>query len=507
MELAFAGWSGVFIMAVYGLIMLGIGVSVYLRNKGLHQSMDEYFLGGRQLGVMVLFFTLYATQYSGNTIVGYAPNAYRLGFEWVQSIPFMILVITGYLLFAPRLYVLSKRHRFITPSDWLEARFQSKAVTLVGTLLMLYGLGNYLLEQLVAIGHGVAGLTGGTIPYQAAVLFFIIVMLIYGWLGGMRSVAYTDAMQGIALFVGIVLMLVGTMVYFGGLPEASDYMATYAPEKLGVPTGERNLSWISMLILVGIGAAVYPHAVQRIFSAKSEKTLKKSLRNMAWMPFITTGLVMLVGLIGVKAFPGLSVQESEQLVGMIASAIANENLFFYWAMILLFGGVVAAILSTADSVLLSFSSMVSRDIYERLINPAASERTKVMVGKVVGVVMVFILLMIAWYPPATLYEIFILKFEVLIQVAPAFILGLYWNRLHKHAVLLGMLVGAGIAGYMTLAHVENPLGIHNGLWGLMVNLLICIGGSYLFSSSVQEQQSSREILSIDAAPAGKRLEG
>lgn len=384
----------------------------------------------------------------------------------------------------------------VTPADWLHLRYQSKGVTIVGTLLMLYGLGNYLLEQLVAIGQGVAGLTGGTIPYQAAVVFFIVIMLVYGWLGGMRSVAYTDLLQGIALLFGVFMLLIGAIIYFGGLPTATDYMVAYEPKKLGVPDTMTNLKWISLLTLVGIGAALYPHAIQRIFAAKSERTLKKSLSNMAWMPFITTGVVFLIGIIGIKAFPGLEKAESEQLVGMMANAIANQNVFFYWAMILLFGGIIAAIVSTADSVLLSFSSLVSEDIYGRFINPDASEKQKVLIGKLIGIVAVAILLLIAWYPPATLYEIFVLKFEVLIQVAPAVIIGLYWKKLHKTPVLIGMLVGAGVAGYLTFIGAKTFLGFHSGLWGLVLNTIIAVVGSLFIQVSVSEQEKTGELISM-----------
>src|SRR5699024_834288 len=115
--------------------------------------------------------------YSGNKFVGYSPNAYRMSFMWLQSITFFILIVIGYLLFALRLYVMSKKFNFITPSDFIEKRFNHKGVTLLASLLMLYGLGNYLLEQIVAIGQGVSGLTGGTIPYQAAVIFFVTIMI------------------------------------------------------------------------------------------------------------------------------------------------------------------------------------------------------------------------------------------------------------------------------------------------------------------------------------------
>src|SRR5690625_7997585 len=126
----------------------------------------------------------------------------------LQSIKIFILIVISYLLFAPRLYKISKRFNFITPSDFIDKRFQNKNVTILASILMLYGLSNYLLEQIVAIGQGVSGLTGGTVPYQAAVMFLVTIMIMYGWLGGMRSVAYTDTMLGIALIGAFIILLI-----------------------------------------------------------------------------------------------------------------------------------------------------------------------------------------------------------------------------------------------------------------------------------------------------------
>ncbi|MPY86070.1 MAG: sodium:solute symporter family protein, partial [Actinophytocola sp.] len=94
---------------------------------------------------------------------------------------------------------------------------------------------------------------------------------------------------------------------------------------------------------------------------------------------------------------------------MIANKVAGINIVFYLMMILLFGGVVAAIVSTADSALLSFSAVISRDIYARHINPNATEKRQLTVGKVAGVLAIAVLLVIAWNPPGTLYSIFVLK--------------------------------------------------------------------------------------------------
>lgn len=98
MELAFSGTSGILIMLFYGIIMLLIGVGTYMRNKNVHSSLEEYYLGGRGLGTMVLFFTFFATQYSGNTVIGYSAEAYRVGYANLVSIPFFIMIILVYLL-------------------------------------------------------------------------------------------------------------------------------------------------------------------------------------------------------------------------------------------------------------------------------------------------------------------------------------------------------------------------------------------------------------------------
>ncbi|MFF5986664.1 sodium:solute symporter family protein [Prauserella flavalba] len=476
--LTFAGTGGVLVLIAYAVIMLVIGYFAGRGKSDEGKTNRGYYLTGGGLGFVALLFTLYATQYSGNAIVGYAPTAYRDGFSWWQSVPFMIAVIAVYLLFAPRLYVIAKKQGFVTPTDWIRYRFGSTKLAVLVAVLMLWGLANYLLEQLVAMGQGIAGLTGDTVPYQIGVIAFVLVMLAYSWTGGMRAVALTDVMQGIALLLGIGAMLFGALYLVeGDLAGVTQHIAQTEPEKAGVPTTEDSINWFSMILLIGFGAAVYPHAIQRIYAARSERTLKRSLAIMAWMPLATTGVVFVVGIIGIQLFPGLSTADSEQLVGMIANEVAGVNVVFYVLMILLFGGVVAAIVSTADSALLAFSSIVSRDVYGRSFGRTASEGKQVRVGKVAGVVAVGVLLLIAWNPPGTLLSIFVLKFELIVQLAPVFVLGLYWRRMTANAAFWGMLTGALTAGFLSVADLGPFYGVPGGLAGLLLNVAICVLGS------------------------------
>src|SRR5699024_838718 len=134
------------------------------------------------------------------------------------------------------------------------------------------------------------------------------------------------------------------------------------------------------------------HAIKRIYADGSELTLRLSLKWMDWAPFVTSEFVFLIGIIGIKSFPELSEGDSEQLVGMMSNNIVSKNSFFYLVMVILFGGIVAAIVSTADSVLLTLSSVISKDIYAKYINKNASDQKQIFVGKVLGVIIVIGLL-------------------------------------------------------------------------------------------------------------------
>lgn len=498
-NLTFSGAPGIIVLCAYAFIMLAIGYLVSRKSPNVQHNMKSYYLAGGNLGVVVLFFTLYATQYSGNTVIGYAPQTYRVGFPWWQSVTFFTVIIAGYMLFAPRLYVIAKKHSFITPTDWVRHRFKSTAVTLLATFLMLWALANYLLEQLIAMGHAIAGLTGGTVPYQIAVALFVCVMLAYSWMGGMRAVALTDVMQGIALLLGIMVLLAGAFYLAGGsLADTTQYLIDNERDSIAVPPLDASINWISMIVMVGISIALYPHAIQRIYAARSERTLKRSLKRIVWMPLVTAGVVVCVGMLGIKIFPGLSDGESERLVGMIANEVGAISIPFYIAMILLFGGVVAAIVSTADSALLSFSSIVSKDIYARYVNPGTSEHRQVRFGKAIGITAVFGLLMLAWNPPTTLVNIFVLKMELLVQIAPVFILGMYWKRLAAGPVFWGMAAGAGLAGVMTFLDVKTVYGIHGGMIGLILNLAICVTGSLLLRTGPRQAETTEEPLPLKA---------
>ena len=438
------GSGAIIAVGLYLAAILAIGYAA--RRHRADESLAEFYLAGRRLSGPVLLLTLYATQYSGNTLIGYPGEAYRLGFSWVMSVGFMMAIIVAYLLFAPRLHHLARRHGFVTPGDWLTHRFGSPTLTLFANLLLVAAVSNYLLAQLVAMGHITAGLSGGTVPYWGGVVLLTLVVLVYETIGGMRAVAWTDAIQGVMLMIGLTGLVIAVSPTPTELAEMTRFVAAEAPSKVAAPGWDVCRNWFSTLALIGLSGAVYPHAIQRIFAARDTAALRQSFGIMVFLPL----------------FP------------LLLARWSGTSPILYALSLLVIVAVVSAIMSTADSVLLSLSSILAKDVLGTTVLRGADEARLTRTGKILSLVLVAGLVGLALNPRLTLWGLTELKMELLAQVAPLFILGVGWDKLTTRAALSGMVIGT--TAYITLlatGHPE-PWNVHAGVVALTINLAVCV---------------------------------
>lgn len=441
-------------------------------------SLDDFYLAGRGLSGVVLLFTLYATQYSGNTLVGYPGEAYRVGFPWVMSVGFMLAVVVVYLFIAPGLRRDSGRHRFVTPADWLDHRFGDPWLTGVTNVIMAAAIANYLLAQLMAMGHVVSGLSEGAVPYAAGVLVLAAAILGYELLGGLRAVAWTDCLQGGLLAVGLIGLLAATILTGDGLEAATRWILEHEPAKALKPSGTVQAGWASTVLLIGFAGAVYPHAIQRIFAARSTGSLRRALSVMAFLPFLTTLPVFFVGILALPRLAGLEGVAADQVLPSLVRGWASESAWMFGLAVITVVGVVAAIMSTADSVLLTLSSMVAKDFaapwLRRRGDGTVPEERVTRIGKAVSLAIMGILVAIAVTPRISLWGLLELKMELLAQAAPVFVLGLSWRRLRARAALAGVIVGTLLAAGLTLAGMGRIGGVHAGLLGAAANAAVAV---------------------------------
>jgi SSS family solute:Na+ symporter/sodium/pantothenate symporter len=393
----------------------------------------------------------------------------------------MIVVIAVLMLYAPRLFRLARKFGYITPADYMYHRFGSHPLRVLSVLLLCWGLANYILEQLVAMGHAVESISGGRIGFMQGVLLLALVMLVYESLGGMRSVAWTDVVQGSLLLAGCGAILWGLLAGQGGLEAATASVSQHSPQRIAPPDLGDLRMWVSDLVLLGLGVAIYPHAIQRLFAAKKLRSLRRSLALMAFMPLLTTLLAVLIGYVGLGLFPELDALESDRITIYVLGSLSSESTVAYWLVVFVLAGVVAAIMSTADSALLSMGSMLTKDLYLTYVDRAASPKKLLLIGKSLSWAIMAVLILMAWISLETessLWLLIKLKLEFMVQLAPSLILGLY----------LRWLTGRGALAGMVWWPARSPAGISAGVWGLGANLALCLALSRWGGAGSGERQ-------------------
>jgi SSS family solute:Na+ symporter/sodium/pantothenate symporter len=211
---------------------------------------------------------------------------------------------------------------------------------------------------------------------------------------------------------------------------------------------------------------------------------------MAFLPLLMTLLAVTVGIITLAHFPGLSTIQSDRALMVISREIQSSSQVGYWVVVVLFAALLAAIMSTADSALLSIASMISKDIYAGIINKTVSEQQLTRMGKGISwiVVTIIVILAITLREKATIVSLLDRKFDLLVQLVPAFFLGIRWQRLRTRPTLYGLLVGLTIAIVLAATGHGKPFNIHAGLWALTLNAAIAIVGSLLYNH--KEETSS-----------------
>lgn len=196
---------------------------------------------------------------------------------------------------------------------------------------------------------------------------------------------------------------------------------------------------------------------------------------MIFMPLVTMPVVVLVGLVGVRRFTDLEGIEADQIMPMLLSEWAQASTWTYVMAVLVVTGTLAAIMSTADSVLLSLSSILSKDFLGKTVLRGVPEERLTRMGKRISWAVMIVLALVAFTPRITLWGLTELKMEILVQVSPVFVLAAIWNGLTARAAFVGMLVGAVVSGGLAVAGVASIGGVQGGIVGWGLNVALCIG--------------------------------
>ncbi len=423
----------------YFLIILVVGL--YSR-KYSKNTPEDFFLGGRNLGPFLLFFTMAATNFSAFTIFGFSGAGYRSGYAFYPIMAFGtgFMAIT-FSFIGKRVYELGKGKGYITPSELVGKHYNSRALQLLVFAVMVIFTLPYIAIQPISAGYTLESLLG--IPYFVGGALVMGVIVFYVFLGGFRGVVWTDVVQGMMMIVLMSVALFLLAAPHGGVVQANLTVFEKYPELYSRP-GMGNAFpvsiWFSYMLLWLLCDPVFPQLFQRFFSAKNHRSL--DLTMLAY-PAICGFLFLLpitIGVIGRLSFPGLSGKEADKILPLLLSQQADN-----WLGALILTAGLAALMSTLDSQLLTLSSMFTRDVFSNSKN----EKKQAWMGKLFILVLAAAGLIIAYRPPSTLLKIATETFTGLAVLFPAVLGGLYWRSATALGAILSILAGETlVVGYM-----------------------------------------------------------
>ena len=478
-------------LTVFGAVIVFMAAYGYRISA---KTAEDFMLGGRTIGVVVMFFFVLFAISSAWTFYGFPGLLYTQGPGYVMFIWGSVVGFAGlYMFLGPRLWALAKINRFLSPVEVLGERYQSKALRLILSLSILAFIVPYVGIQPLGVGAGFEALTG--LPAVWGAIYTAVILIVLVMLGGMRIVAWVNIFLGViymTALLGSLLWAVNVLFPDGGLAQAASIIAETRPALLSDPgpVGEYTPVVLGGTFVVGLLAFSWPHVAIGCMTARDKSLFK-------WFPlliFVFGGLFFYIlpflwgSLVAPAAMPleelqslaasnGVSLQtEADRVVQTIISRTLPE-----WFGVFVLLGVIAAAVSTAAGQLMTSSVIVSRDVIQGLFKPEASDKQITTWARwaVIGVVVLSLIVSFLNQGAMALYltDVSVPGFA---QWAPALVGGLLWKRGTKQGAIAGTLAGVIylVLSLVIVVNGERPLVIgHPVIPSLLVNTLV-----YIFTS-------------------------
>ena len=425
----------VFILYLIVLVVLAIWSR---RETG---TLAGFFLAGRKLPSWVVAFSANATGESGWLLLGLTGMGYAVGAQafWVVVGEVIGIGLTWGIV-ARRLKRLSDEAEAITLTDVLVARFGDTRHLLrgVSVIVILTMVTAYVAAQMVASGKAFG--TFMDMDYTTAVLLGAGITMAYTFVGGYKAVAYTDVVQGVMMLLGLIVMPIVAIHAAGGWGAVTSKLGAIDPGLLNlVGAGENGVAaWVAIASFLAIGLPFLgvPQMMVRFMSARSERDIVRAgVISVAVILAFDVGAV-LTGMAGRAIFPGLT--DPETVLPVLAGELFPPVVTGLFMVV-----VVAAIMSTVDSLLLLASSAVVRDFLQQILGREQGELNLTRYGKAATLLIGLVGVAFALQESRLIFWFVLFAWSGLgAAFAPPILAGLFDRRMNHAGAVAGILGGS-----------------------------------------------------------------
>lgn len=437
-------------MSIQNVILIGVAfyvalmivVGVYAAKKT--HSVADFAVAGRSLPLWLCTTTIMATWFGGGMMIGGAGAAYDKGLMGVIADPFggaLSLFLVG--MFFVRLF---RRSRFYSFIELLEQRF-GPTTGLVASIISMASATMWVAGMLVAFGVVFETLTG--LPLTFGIIGGAFIVVVYTSIGGMFAVAMTDFVQILIIAVGLIVLLVVVLMNAGGWAPISSQLPEHTFRIIPFEhTANQWLPYIRAWLIFGIADIASQSLLQRAMSARNERVAQQSFY-LATVGYIILGMVpVTLGIIGSVTLPGLSNPES------IIPVLALEHLHPV-AITIFVGALLATIMSSCDSAILSVATVFSTNIAP-LIKRDVSDRARLWTIRLAIPTAGTLAVAGALNAKVVFDTVLDANLFMFAAIIAPFILGVWWQKANRTGALAGMSAGL-IAWYIvSRTHPDVP---------------------------------------------------
>ncbi|WP_175615907.1 sodium/proline symporter PutP [Piscibacillus halophilus] len=439
-----------FIIYIVGMLVLG------LVGYRLTSNLSDYFLGGRKLGPAVAALSAGASDMSSWLILGLPGAIYIAGLAeaWI-AVGLTIGAYLNWQFVAKRLRIYTEvSNNAITIPDFFEQRFRdnSRSLRIASAAVILLFFTFYTASGLVGGAKLFSSSFG--LSTTSALIIGSIVIIGYTFLGGFIAVSWTDFIQGLLMFLALIVLPFLAFQNAGGWNETINVVGNLTDgEHLQMIQGVGTIGIISSLAW-GLGYFGQPHILARFMALRSSKDVPTArFIGMTWMVLSLFGAIF-VGIAGYAylATADVSAELAERGIEMLGGVLEDqETVFLALTQLLthpivagiLLAAILAAIMSTVDSQLLVSSSAVAEDFYKGFIRKNASNKELVWVARLSVVVIALLALLIATVNESLVLELVAYAWAGFgAAFGPIILLSLFWKRMTRNGALFGIITGA-----------------------------------------------------------------
>lgn len=484
------------VLVLYLLANLGIGLYISKKQAKLDAEagtgfINNYFIGGRSMGGLVLAMTLIATFTSASSFIGGPGVAYSKGLVWVYlsiiQVPtaFIILGILG-----KKFAIISRKTNAVTVTDYLKARYKSPAVVIISSVALVLFFIAQMMSQF--IGGAVLFQTITGLPYIYGLLLFGVIVILYTTIGGFKAVVTTDTIQGLVMVLGGFIILF-TIVSVGGGFEAIVEKLNVVNPTWNDPTvgGTTPKAYVmSFWVLVGIGVLGLPQTAVRGMGFKDTKSLHSAMIYGT----VVVGFLMLVMHISGAFAPAIldpsEIASSDYVVPTLVLKYMNPVVAG-----LFIAAPLSAVMSTVSSLLILASAAIIKDIYLNYIakDKGDGNKTDATFDKKMGkmsmittLIIGIVVFVFTIYPPDLIVWINLFAMGGLeCAFLCPILFGLYWKKANATGAVLSSIIGVVCFLLMTTYKV-NIFGMTPIVPSIVVSIIVFVIGSLIGKKSDEE---------------------